>query len=439
MDPGVENSLSIEAVQKERRNLGQEIYWLDASEPHLNSTPETVAENPFRQLLAKYPDLTRPNFNASIPPHDVVHHIRTTGPPVFSRLCRLAPARLAAVKAEFEHMLQMGIIRQSESPWASPLHMIPKVATGEWRPCGDNTALNNITVPDSYPLPHLQCVFGVFPIEFLGHLVDFRGIHPPRSKVTSIRDFPPPSFKRQLQRILGMVTFYRRFIPHCAGTMLPPTSLLLVSKGSFELSADPLTAFDKVKAALADATLLTHFSPEAPISSNVAVGAVLQQHLAGCTRIHTTAYHPAANGIVERFHRQLKASIRAADDPENWTDYLPIFLLDIRSFLKSDLDCFAAELVCGATVQHRGQAISPTPPVALEDPTNLLHRLRQFMRTISLVAPRSSNFESYLEKDLATCSYFYLRCDRVRRPLEPPYDGPFRVISRGTKNFRIHR
>ncbi|BHF80845.1 hypothetical protein SprV_0702397300 [Sparganum proliferum] len=46
---------------------------------------------------------------------------------------------------------------------------------------------------------------------------------------------------------------------------------------------------------------------------------------------------------------------------------------------------------------------------------------------------------SHLEKDLATCSHVYLRCDRVRRPLEPPYDGPFRVISRGTKNFRIQR
>nr|VZI00473.1 unnamed protein product [Spirometra erinaceieuropaei] len=56
-------------------------------------------ENPFRQLLAKYPGLTCPNFNVSIPPHDVVHHIRTTGPPVFSRPRRLAPTRLAAAKA----------------------------------------------------------------------------------------------------------------------------------------------------------------------------------------------------------------------------------------------------------------------------------------------------------------------------------------------------
>ncbi|BHF72211.1 hypothetical protein SprV_0401527500 [Sparganum proliferum] len=76
---------------------------------------------------------------------------------------------------------------------------------------------------------------------------------------------------------------------------------------------------------------------------------------------------------------------------------------------------------------------------AVEDPTNLLHRLRQFMRTLSPVPPKSSASPSYLEKDLATCSHVYLQCDRVRQPLEPPYDGPFRVLSRGPKAFRIQR
>ncbi|BHF80220.1 hypothetical protein SprV_0702334400 [Sparganum proliferum] len=157
----------------------------------------------------------------------------------------------------------------------------------------------------------------------------------------------------------------------------------------------------------------------------------------GCTRIRTTTYHPTANGMVERFHRQLKASLCAAADPENWTDHLPLVLLGIRSALKPDLDCYATELVFGATVRLPGGMISPTLRGTVEDLTNLLHRLRQFMRTLSPVPPRSPASPSYLEKDLATFSHVYLRCHQVRRPLELPYKGPFRVISRGTKNLRI--
>ncbi|BHF71759.1 hypothetical protein SprV_0401481900 [Sparganum proliferum] len=131
-------------------------------------------------------------------------------------------------------------------------------------------------------------------------------------------------------------------------------------------------------------------------------------------------------------------SLRTAADPENWTDHLPLVLLGIRSALKPNLDCSAAELVFGATVRLP-DVISPTPSGAVEDPTNFLHRLRQFMRTLSPVPPRSSASPSYLEKDLETCSHVHLRCDRVRQPLEPPYDGPFRVLSRVTKTFGIRR
>ncbi|BHF80559.1 hypothetical protein SprV_0702368700 [Sparganum proliferum] len=81
--------------------------------------------------------------------------------------------------------------------------------------------------------------------------------------------------------------------------------------------------------------------------------------------------------------------------------------------------------------------ISSTPRGAVEGFTNLMHRSWQFMQTLSPVPPRPSVSQSYLEKDLATCSHAYFRCDRVCRPLEPPYDGRFRVLSRGTKNFLI--
>ena len=70
--------------------------------------------------------------------------------------------------------------------------------------------------------------------------------------------------------------------------------------------------------------------------------------LLGCTRIRTTAYHPSANGLVERFHRQMKASLKACTTTTGWLDLLPLVLLGLWTALKQDLGCSTAELVYGA-------------------------------------------------------------------------------------------
>jgi cleavage and polyadenylation specificity factor subunit 1 len=57
-----------------------------------------------------------------------------------------------------------------------------------------------------------------------------------------------------------------------------------------------------------------------------------------------TAHHPAANGLVEQFHRTLKAAIVCHTD-QQWTEALPLVLLAIRTALKEDLQSSVAELV----------------------------------------------------------------------------------------------
>ena len=52
-------------------------------------------------------------------------------------------------------MLDRGLIKPSDSCWSSPVVLVPK-ENGEWRLCFDYRKVNDLTVPDNFPLPRIE-------------------------------------------------------------------------------------------------------------------------------------------------------------------------------------------------------------------------------------------------------------------------------------------
>ena len=131
--------------------------------------------------------------------------------------------------------------------------------------------------------------------------------------------------------------------------------------------------------------------------------------------------------MVERMHRTLKAALRCCG--QSWLDALPTVLLELRNVYKEDLEASPAEMLFGTALRLPGEFFASE--TAQADTTAFVRSLRQLFRSIRPVpASKHSQHHPFFFKDLRTCSHVFKRVDSIRKPLEPPYTGPHRVIRR---------
>uniref|UniRef100_A0A0A9W8E2 Integrase catalytic domain-containing protein n=1 Tax=Lygus hesperus TaxID=30085 RepID=A0A0A9W8E2_LYGHE len=161
--------------------------------------------------------------------------------------------------------------------------------------------------------------------------------------------------------------------------------------------------------------------------------------LLGVAHFRTTAYHPQANGKVERWHRSLKSALKCHNS-EDWVTSLPTILLGLRNVLL-DSGFSASQLLFGSSLRLPGEFLTPDPASGNESTIDLfVQQLRDRLRLMRPVLRNlRSSQQTFVHPELSKTSHVFVRVDAVRRPLQQPYDGPFRVVKRGDKTFILDR
>ncbi|GKB60592.1 putative reverse transcriptase domain-containing protein [Tanacetum coccineum] len=100
-----------------------------------------------------------------------------------------------------------------------------------------------------------KCEFWIPKVQFLGHVIDSRGIHVDPTKIESIKDWVSPKTPTEIRQLLGLAGYYRRFIEGFSKVAKSMTKL--TQKGiKFDWGEKEENAFQLIKQKLSSAPIL---------------------------------------------------------------------------------------------------------------------------------------------------------------------------------------
>ena len=108
-----------------------------------------------------------------------------------------------------------------------------------------------------------KCNFFKSHIQYLGHLISGEGIKPLPEKLDSIKEMPPPTTPKEVKQFLGLIGYYRKFVPRFGNVARPLTNLTRLDQ-LFEWSDKCQVSFELLKEALIKEPILRFPDPNKP-------------------------------------------------------------------------------------------------------------------------------------------------------------------------------
>lgn len=159
----------------------------------------------------------------------------------------------------------------------------------------------------------------------------------------------------------------------------------------------------------------------------------------GINKLRTTAYHPQSNGLIERWHRSLKTALKARLDEtgSTWIEQLPTVMLGLRAVPRSDNGLSSAEMLYGTVLKLPGELCVSTPTFQIND-SEFVSNLKETIRNMKPIPIESRNNKAiFVHSNLNSCDFVFLRNEIQRSSLNPSYSGPYKVLKRSDKVFKI--
>ena len=160
-----------------------------------------------------------------------------------------------------------------------------------------------------------KCLFGSERVPYLGHMVSIDGTSPQQAKVEAILKIPPPRDITSLRSFLGLVNYYRRFIPQFS-SIAKPLNILLQKDQSYDWGSAQREAFDKLQQALVSYPVLRPPNHNLPFILQTdwgqpGLGAVLSQQSSPQDE-YVVAYASRSNNRAESNYSSYEGECLAA-------------------------------------------------------------------------------------------------------------------------------